>query len=122
MLKILITVALVMLALDMIYLSLITGLFNKMFINIQGSPITVKYLPALLAYGLLIFGLYYFIIKNNRSLLDAFIFGLVIYGVYDATNMATIKNWQWNALFIDSIWGGILMMTTYYLTKKINKI
>ena len=37
-----------------------------------------------------------------------FIFGLVAYGTYNLTNMATIKGWSPYVVFVDMIWGGIL--------------
>ena len=117
--KDLIIIAVTMLVLDFVYLKSISPLFNNMFIEIQGEPIKIDYLGAFLCYSLLVFGLYYFIVKDNKSILDAFLLGVLIYGVYDTTNMATIKNWKWKAVFIDTLWGGVLMSTTYFLTKKL---
>ena len=63
---------------------------------------------------------------DNNSIYQAFwngiIFGVVAYGTYNFTNMATVKNWSANVVFIDVIWGGILTGTSsalgIYLTKK----
>ena len=43
-----------------------------------------------------------------QALWTGIIFGLVAYGTYNLTNMATIKNWSVNVVFVDMIWGGIL--------------
>ena len=51
---------------------------------------------AVMAYILLVIGLYYFIIKERKNLIYAFLFGLFVYGVYDLTNYATLTNWIWN--------------------------
>tara|TARA_B100001123_G_C15271927_1_gene1010648 strand:- start:191 stop:604 length:414 start_codon:yes stop_codon:yes gene_type:complete len=37
-----------------------------------------------------------------------FIFGLVAYGTYNLTNMATVKGWSPTVVFVDMIWGGSL--------------
>lgn len=118
--KDLLIISAIMLVLDYFYLKAISPLFNKMFIEIQGESIKINYLAAAMCYSLLVFALYYFIVKDKKPLLDAFLLGVVIYGIYDTTNMATIKDWQWNAVAVDTIWGGILMTTTYFLTKKLN--
>jgi uncharacterized membrane protein len=58
----------------------------------------------------------YFIIKNNRSILEAFLFGLVIYGVYDSTNYAMLKKWNPYLAMMDTLWGGVLFATTTAVT------
>ena len=70
-----------------------------------------KILPKV-CYIFLIFGLNYFILDQNRSVFDAFLFGLVIYGVFDSTNMAIFKKYNWNVAIMDTIWGGTLMALT----------
>ena len=119
--KHLITIAVVMLSLDIIYLKTISNHFNELMTNIQGNPITIKYLPALLCYSLLIFVFYYFITKDNRSTFDAFLLGFAIYGIYDTTNMASINKWNWKTVVLDTTWGGILFALTNILTNKILK-
>tara|TARA_Y100001970_G_C13960374_1_gene712821 strand:+ start:92 stop:499 length:408 start_codon:yes stop_codon:yes gene_type:complete len=37
-----------------------------------------------------------------------FIFGLVAYGTYNLTNMATVKGWSPSVVLVDMIWGGSL--------------
>ena len=40
-----------------------------------------------------------------RFLFKAFMFGLVAYGTYNLTNMATVKGWSPSVVFVDMIWG-----------------
>jgi uncharacterized membrane protein len=48
-------------------------------------------------------------------ILKAFIFGLVAYGTYNLTNMATVKGWSPSVVFVDMIWGGSLTaFSSYY--------
>jgi uncharacterized membrane protein len=70
----------------------------------------------------LILGLYYFIIKPNRSIKDAFLLGLVIYGVYEGTNYALFNNWSEYIVIIDTLWGGILFALTTFIIKYFNFI
>ena len=104
--------AIVFVILDSIYLNLIKDYFGSQIKVIQGSPIKINYLATFICYIFLIFGLNYFIIKPNRSIQDAFLFGLIIYGVYETTNMALFSKWYWTTVFIDTLWGGTLFALT----------
>lgn len=42
------------------------------------------------------------------ALLNGFILGLLAYGTYEATNMATLKGWAWSMLIADTLWGATL--------------
>ena len=102
----------VMLGLDFIYLSAFSKFFNKMVNSIQGSPIAFNVVGAVLCYILLIFGLNYFIIDQKKSWMDAFLLGIVIYGVYETTSYAILKKWKLESVAIDTLWGGILFALT----------
>ena len=43
-----------------------------------------------------------------QALWTGFVFGVVAYGTYNLTNMATVKNWSSSIIWIDMIWGGSL--------------
>jgi uncharacterized membrane protein len=109
--------AIVLVVLDSIYLNLIKGHFSALIKNIQGSPLVVNYVGAAICYIFLITGLNYFIIKPNRSIQDAFLLGLVIYGVYETTNYALFKGWTLFTVIIDTLWGGILFALTTYIVR-----
>tara|TARA_Y100001970_G_scaffold123619_1_gene153280 strand:- start:489 stop:893 length:405 start_codon:yes stop_codon:yes gene_type:complete len=51
----------------------------------------------------------------NSVIYKAFIFGLVAYGTYNLTNMATIKGWSPSVVFVDMLWGGTLTAFSSYL-------
>ncbi|MBJ6986317.1 MULTISPECIES: DUF2177 family protein [unclassified Devosia] len=34
--------------------------------------------------------------------------GLIAYGTYDFTNLATLKDWSWKVTVVDLIWGGAI--------------
>uniref|UniRef100_A0A6C0DRC6 DUF2177 family protein n=1 Tax=viral metagenome TaxID=1070528 RepID=A0A6C0DRC6_9ZZZZ len=106
----------VMLALDACYLSLTTNKFLDMIAQVQRVILQVRYIGVLLCYIFLILGLNYFILRQNRSIEEAFLFGIVIYGVYDTTNYATLKRWSPSLAILDTVWGGTLMALTTYFT------
>lgn len=107
-----------MLLLDSIYLSTFSNFFNNVVEKVQGTKIQLNLSGAILCYLFLIFGINYFILDQKKSLTDAFILGLVIYGVYETTSFTLLKNWSLNAVLLDTLWGGILFTLTVYLTRK----
>jgi uncharacterized membrane protein len=60
--------------------------------------------------------------KDKRSIMDAFLLGLVIYTVYEFTSIAFLKNWYWSVAIIDSLWGATLFAITTALVYKISKL
>jgi uncharacterized membrane protein len=111
--------AIIFVVLDGFYLNLIKGYFNKQIKSIQGSDIKLNIIATGITYIFLIFGLNYFIIKRNRSVSDAALFGLIIYGVYDFTNMALFTNWSLLTAIIDTSWGAILFGLTTAIVYKL---
>lgn len=116
-----ITIAIVLLSLDMVYLSLYSGHFKHLIKNVQGEDLQFRFIPAIIAYILLIFAVYYFIIRQNRPVIDAILLGLVIYGVYEGTSYAIIKNWTTKTFIIDTVWGGILFGLTSFIVYTLAK-
>ena len=83
---------------------------------------------AVLFYIIYMIGLALIILKPalaNDSILQALwtgvVFGVVAYGTYNLTNMATVKNWSASIVWIDMMWGGLLTgfssAVGIYLTK-----
>lgn len=96
-------------------------------ININKS-VDNFYYGAIVAYICLVIGIYYFVVKDNLN--KPFIniakrgalFGLVIYGIYNGTNKATIVEFGTSEAIKDTIWGIVLCATisvlATYLLKK----
>ena len=40
-----------------------------------------------------------------RGLVNGALFGLMAYGTYDLTNMATLAGWSWTVVAVDMAWG-----------------
>ncbi len=106
----------IMLLLDFVYLSSLSKTYSDQVAAIQRTVMNLKMEGAALCYLFLIFGLYYFILKDNKSPFDAFLLGLVIYGVYETTTYAIFKKWPLNLVIIDTLWGGTLFALTTLLT------
>lgn len=114
--------AILFITIDSLYLNLMKSYFQKQIQTVQGSNIQINFLGAALCYIFLIAGLNYFIIKPHKSPTDAFLLGLVIYGVYETTNYALFKNWSILTVFIDTLWGGILFALTTYIINFLRKL
>lgn len=106
----------IMLLLDSIYLTSTAGYFKRQIMDVQKGPMKLNILGAVLCYLLLIFSLNYFILEPKKSVYEAMILGLVIYGVYETTNYAILKNWKLTTVILDGLWGSILFGLTTYFT------
>jgi uncharacterized membrane protein len=114
--------AIIFVILDGLYLNLIKGYFNKQVKAIQGTEIQINIIATGITYIFLIFGLNYFIIRNHKSVKDAALFGLVIYAVFEFTNLALFKNWFITTTIIDSLWGAILFGLTTGIVYKVQAL
>ena len=116
MLKQIVVSSIILLILDSIFIYLNSKLFASQVFDVQKSPLKLNYTGAIFTYVLLIFGLNYFILYQKKSVLDAFLLGILTYGVFEGTNYAMLKNWRPTTVLIDTLWGGTLMASTTYLT------
>ena len=110
--------SLILLGLDFIYLSSTKKYFNYQVKLVQGSTIKLNIIATIACYILLSMGIYYFIIKKNFSYSETFYLGIFVYGVYDLTTMAILKNWKWNTVIMDTLWGGTLFVLVKFLFQK----
>ena len=110
-------VFIILLILDLIYLKFVGyPLFSKLVKNITNEDIKINYL-GFLAYIFISYGLYYFIIKENKNYKEAFLLGLIIYGTFDFTNIALFNKYDLKLAIIDTIYGGVLLALTTYIYK-----
>jgi uncharacterized membrane protein len=112
----------VLLLLDYVYISTFSNHFKEQIYKVQKQPLKMNIRTTILCYFLLILGLYYFILKENKSLKDAFLLGIFVYGVYELTTMSLLKDWKLSTVIIDTIWGGILFALTIYITRSLLKM
>ncbi len=112
--------SILMLVLDFLFLSIMSPTFNQLVQKIQGAPLQLQYRGVIPCYLFLIFALNYFILIPHKSVLDAFLLGFCIYGVYETTNYATLKDWPLRTVIIDTLWGGTLFALITWITYRIN--
>ncbi len=119
--------ATIFIIIDAIWLMITVKLFYK---PLLGSLLLDKPIlwAAILFYLVYPMGLTFVILKpaiEAESIALAFwtglVFGIVAYGTYNLTNMATIKNWSSTVVFVDLIWGGLLTGITSGLVVYIMK-
>lgn len=79
--------------------------------------------PAILFYCLYMTGLVFFAIlpafnEGNwvSALLYGGFFGLICYGTYDLTNLATLKGWPMKIVVFDLLWGSLISGITSLIT------
>ena len=111
--------ALLLLVFDSIFLWLMGSTFQKQIQQVQGSPLQLNFRGILPCYLILIAGLNYFILYPHKSVLDAFLLGIFVFGVYETTNYSIFKNWSINMVVIDTLWGGLLFSMVTWITYNI---
>jgi uncharacterized membrane protein len=114
-------------AIDFIWLGLIAKNFYLRhmapLIVIKNGSLDVNYLAGLAVYILLAVGLAMFVLPagDGSSLgaiyLSGALLGLVIYGCYDMTNMATLKTWPLPLAAADMAWGSFVCGTSAVFTQ-----
>jgi len=116
------------LIIDLIWLSFSVKYFYRPQLGALLNEKPVMW-AAVLFYLIYVVGLAIIILQpaiKQDSITQAFftgiVFGIVAYGTFNFTNMATIKNWSPYVVLIDIIWGGFLTGTSsalgIYLSKK----
>ncbi len=111
----------IFLALDMMYFRVAGGIFQRLVQNVQKEPLQFNFTGAIFAYIMLFAALHYFILQPQQGLLQAFVLGVLIYGVYEFTNYALLKDWTLTVVAMDTLWGGVVFALTTYLTRLLVK-
>jgi uncharacterized membrane protein len=113
-LKLYVATFIAFLAVDMIWLGLVARTFYRKNLGFLLAP-APNWIAAVIFYLLFIVGILVFVVMpglNEDSLrtvlLRAALFGLITYGTYDLTNLATVKDWPVLVTVVDMIWGTVL--------------
>ena len=116
----------IILILDFLWLGVISSKFYKKEFGDLMRP-NFNYIAAIFVYICLALGITIFVFNNNFSTnlyLTVFLgalFGLIVYGVYDLTNFAVIKDYSLKLLVVDMVWGTFLCGFVSLLVKLITK-
>ena len=111
-----ITLALIFTIIDFLYLSSVSSYFKQLIKTVQnGRDMEFNLISTFLCYVALVFALWYFIIREKKTPWEAALLGWSIYAVYETTNKATLKDWTWQMVIMDTAWGGVLFGVTTWL-------
>ncbi len=120
---------LVFFAIDLVWLGLIAKNLYSKYLTGPLSP-EINWGAAVIFYLIFIVGIFIFAILPavqkeswQQALIYGALFGFFTYATYDLTNLATIKNWPLQLVFIDISWGtiltGIVSISAYHIMKYI---
>jgi len=116
---------------DFIWLYLNRDRYQKLVRKVQGFALNINILGAILSYICVIVGLFVFSIpmikyhKNNKqslfelSMIYGGGLGLIMYGIFNTTNLGLFKNYDLTTAIIDTIWGFFIFTFASYLFIKL---
>jgi uncharacterized membrane protein len=88
----------------------------------SGEAMAPVWWAAFLVYILIPLGLVVFVLPRISATSPAFValgwgflYGVILYGVYDLTNYSLIDRWPWRLTVVDIAWGGFICAVTSYL-------
>ena len=113
------TFAFVLFAIDQFWLQGFKSLHFRVISTIQKSPPQIRMWPAFLFYVVMAIGYHFILNKKNFSLREVFLFGIMLYATFDLTNLAIFKEYPVSYALIDTLWGGFVVMISYFITKRL---
>lgn len=104
----------VFLAVDVVGIrTLIRPIFERHIGELLADPFRLG--PAAAFYSFYIVGVLYFVsipaLREGapvQALLGGALLGLMCYGTYEFTSLAIMRDWSWNQVIVDTLWGGFL--------------
>ncbi|MCQ0969379.1 DUF2177 family protein (plasmid) [Paracoccus sp. TK19116] len=125
-----ISTAIIFLGIDAVGIStIIRPIFERHIGDLLAEPFRMA--PAGLFYAAYVMGVLYFVSlpalakdAPTSALINGVLLGLMCYGTYEFTNLATLRDWSYQQVVVDTIWGGALtgfsawagVMVTRWLT------
>ena len=104
----LLLITLMLIILDFVWFSFsLESIYKPTFEMVQGSPLEMRVAGGIIAWFLIAVGIRYLIkpADYTSAATSGALLGLVVYGVYNATNYATFKNYPASTAFADTAWG-----------------
>jgi uncharacterized membrane protein len=119
--KDLLILASIILLLDLLWLKYaVKNLWEDNVRSVQKSDMQVDVKYALLSYIVIIIGVYLFVVNKTNvkeGMIYGFIYGFILYAVFDFTNLAIFKDFSLKTAVIDMLWGGFLTSVAVGVTK-----
>lgn len=95
--------------------------YNKVIQNIQNQPMQFRPI-SLIAYLLLALGMTLFVLVPEKPVIYGAVYGLIVYGIFNMTNLTLFKDWTLNISVIDTLWGIFVSFLTAFISKLIIKM
>jgi len=119
-------VLVVFLAIDLTWLGVLMAKFYKAELGSlarrSGEAMAPVWWAAFLVYVLIPLGVIVFVLprvspdnSSAAALGWGFLYGVILYGVYDLTNYSLIERWPWRMTLVDMAWGGFICSFTSYV-------
>lgn len=119
----------ILFVLDALWITLQKKRYDNLIKAVQKTKLSVNMIGAVVAYILMVIGLLTFVIPNvNKSenkviasLKYGGLYGLTVYGIFNATNVAIFKNYNPMTAIIDTLWGTTLFILVPLISSYINQ-
>lgn len=112
---------------DLLWLGVIAKGFYRQHLAFILSP-EVNWTAAITFYLIYIVGILFFAVipaverdSIFRAVVWGGLFGFFTYATYELTNMALIKDWPWQVVVVDILWGIVLCASVASISFKIAK-
>jgi uncharacterized membrane protein len=124
--KLYLLVLIIFLAIDLTWLGVLMAKFYKTELGPlarrSGEAMAPVWWAAFLVYILIPLGIMLFVVPRvspenlaASALGWGFLYGVILYGVYDLTNYSLIDRWPWRMTLVDIAWGGFICAVTSYI-------
>lgn len=122
----------VIFALDFLWLGvLMTGFYKKemgSFLRLSGDALTPIIWAAVVVYIAIPAGIVLFVLPRvsgdsliSSSLSWGFLYGVILYAVYDMTNYSLVRDWPLKLSLVDICWGGVLNACATYAAARLDR-
>jgi uncharacterized membrane protein len=124
-LKVYIAILPIFLAIDYLWLGIIMSKFYKdelgILARLSNGSLKPVIWAAVIVYILIPLGIVLFALPRvsyddltSTSLFWGFVYGLILYGIYDMTNYSLVSKWSLRMSIVDILWGGVLNAVMTY--------
>jgi uncharacterized membrane protein len=108
--------------------------YNNLVEKVQKTPLSINVIGAILSYVVFFCGLFFFSIplielklKENKNLFLLCLLyggglGLLLYGMFNATNYGIFTNYNYKIALLDTLWGFTIFTISSYLFFSIKHI
>ena len=121
------------LLIDMVWLGIVMKDYYRRemgdLLRIKGGNLDTNWVAAMILYALMVAGLVIFVLPRLKLGMPVwevfgwgFLYGVIMYSVYDLTNLAILKNWPVTLTIVDMIWGGVIFGICSVIMLQLSKI